>query len=269
MILFTVLGSSGFIGSHLVNRLKCGDFDCYTPAKYEDVAGIKLGHVIDCTGLSADFRTKPFETVESHVCHTLKILRECKFDSFLYLSSTRVYGTREGIARESDIVLNQPLNPNDLYNISKIMGESLCFTSGGENVRVVRLSNVYGYDIKSENFIFSLIRDTLHNKKMVLNTTLDTSKDHISVDYVVKILYQIALHGKYRIYNVAKGENTTTGQIVNKLAELTDCSIEVSKDAQKICYPRICIDRLKEEFAFSPSNIIDDLEGLVEKYREK
>lgn len=269
MILFTVLGSFGFIGSHLVNRLKSEGFDYYTPAKYEDIAGIKLGHVIDCTGLSADFRTKPFETVESHVCHTLKILRECKFDSFLYLSSTRVYGVKGRIAHEEDVIQCQPLDFGDLYNISKIMGEAICFASlGFKNVRVVRLSNVYGYDSKSENFIFSLIRDALHNKKIVLNTTLDSSKDHISVEDVVKILPEIAVHGKHKIYNVASGANTTVGQIVNKLAKLIGCSVGVNKDAQRICYPKICVDRIKEEFAFVPANIIDDLEKLVGKYKE-
>jgi nucleoside-diphosphate-sugar epimerase len=252
----------------LVEYLQGEGVDCYTPAKYEDIAGIKLGHVIDCIGLSADFRTRPFDTVEAHVCRLIKILRQCQFDSFLYLSSTRAYGIREGIAKEGNIIHCQPLDFDDLYNISKIMGEAICSASGRDNVKVVRLSNVYGYDEKSENFIFTLIRDALHKGKIVLNTTLDSNKDHINVEDVVDILPGIAMYGKNNIYNVANGKNTTVGEITKKLSELTGCSVEVGKDAQKICCPRICIDRIKEEFAFSPSNILDDLERLVEKYKE-
>jgi nucleoside-diphosphate-sugar epimerase len=252
-----------------VKKFKNERITCYDPAKFEDISRVKLGHVIDCIGLSADFRTRPFDTVEAHVCRLIKILRDCKFDSFLYLSSTRIYGIKRGVAKEGDIMRCQPLNPSDLYDISKIMGESLCFASGKENIRVARLSNVYGYDSKSENFIFTLIRDALHNGKIVLNTTFDSSKDHISVDDVVRILPEIAMKGKYKIYNVATSKNITAGQIVNKLSELTYCSFNVSKDAGKVCYPKICIDRVKEEFAFSPSSILDDLEGLVEKYKEK
>ncbi len=267
-MVFTVLGAFGFIGSHLAKRLWNEGLECYVPMRDFNVTEDNLGHVIDCTGLSADFRIRPFGTVEAHVCHTLKILRECKFDSFLYLSSTRVYGAREGIAREEDVIHCQPLNSSDLYNISKIMGESICFASGKENVRVVRLSNVYGYDSKSENFIFSLIRDALHNKRIVLNTTLDSSKDHISVDDVVRVLPEIAIKGKYKIYNVATGKNITVGQIISKLYDLTGCGFEVSKDARKICYPVISIDQIKEEFGFIPASIIDDLGKLVDRYKE-
>ena len=266
--MFTVLGSSGFIGSYLVKKLQDEGLSCYAPAKFEDISGIKLGNVIDCAGLSADFRTKPFETVKAHVCHLLKILKQCRFDSFLYLSSTRVYGAREGIAYEEDVIQSQPLDFGDLYNISKIMGESICFASGKDNVRVARLSNVYGYDRKSENFIFSLIRDALKGKKIVLNTTLDSSKDHISVDDVVKILPEIAIRGKHKIYNIAYGENITVGQIVNKLSKLTGCSVEVNKNAKRICLPSISVNRIKEEFAFIPTNIIDDLGQLVGKYKK-
>lgn len=171
MNLITVLGASGFIGSHLVRKLKSQGYDYYAPEKDEDVSMRNLGNVIYCIGLTADFRAKPFDTVDAHVCYLLKVLKQYKFDSFLYLSSTRVYGIREDTAYEEDIIHNQPLDFSDLYNISKIMGESLCFAAGKDKMRVVRLSNVYGYDSKSENFIFSLIRDALREKKIVLNTT--------------------------------------------------------------------------------------------------
>jgi len=280
--MFTVLGSNGFIGWHLVRYLQGEGLRCYSPER-NDIPTAYLGDVIDCTGLSADFRTKPFETVESHVCHTLKILRQCRFDSYLFLSSTRVYGVREGIAYEEDVIQSQPLDFGDLYNISKIMGESICFASGKDNVRVVRLSNVYGYDSKSENFIFSLIRDALGNKKIVLNTTLDSSKDYISVDDVVRILPEIAIRGKHKIYNIAYGENITVGKIVNKLSKLTGCSVEVDEKAKKICYPRICVDRIQDEFAsiptcieqmqnkfaFTPTSILDDLGNLISKYKKE
>jgi len=265
----TILGASGFVGSHLVSHLREKQIH-YWAAHKDDLAIYKsnLGHVIYCIGLTADFRTRPFDTVDAHVCFLLKVLKECKFDSFLYLSSTRVYGSRKGIAREEDTIRVQPLDFDDLYNISKAMGESICFATRKDNVRVVRLSNVYGCDFKSDNFISSLIRDALGNKKIVLYTSLDSGKDYININDVVALLPKIALHGGHRIYNVASGKNITNGQIVSILSRLTDCIVKVDKNAKRICYPSICVNRIKEEFAFNPAMIANDLKGLVSKYND-
>lgn len=265
---FTVLGASGFIGSHLVRYLKQEGHDCFVPARDEDVSTRNLGNVIYCIGLSADFRTKPFETIEAHVCCLVDALQRYSFDSFVYLSSTRVYGAREDIAHEEDVIQNRPLVFSDLYNISKIMGESACFAAGNKNVKVTRLSNVYGYDSQSENFIFSLIRDALKKGKIVLNTTRDSSKDHISVHDVVKMLPLIATRGKHKIYNVASGQNVSAGLIVDRLRDLTGCAVEVAGNAERICFPSMHIGRIKEEFGFQPSSILDDMENLIIDYRK-
>jgi nucleoside-diphosphate-sugar epimerase len=264
---FTVLGSSGFIGSHLVRYLKEEGHDCFAPAKGVDLSAQDLGNVIYCIGLSADFRTKPFETINAHVCCLVDALTQYKFDSFVYLSSTRVYGAREDIAHEEDPIHCQPLIPSDLYNISKIMGESACFATGKDNVRVARMSNVYGYDSQSENFIFTLIRDALNQKKIILNTTRDSSKDHVSVHDVVKILPLIATRGKHKIYNVASGENISAGLIVDRLSSLTGCTVAIAAGAERICFPNIYIERIKKEFEFNHSRILDDLERLITEYK--
>jgi len=263
----TILGASGFIGSHLVSHLREEQINYWAPDR-DDFAIYKrnLGHVIYCIGLTADFRTRPFDTIDAHVCLLLKVLKQCKLDSFLYLSSTRVYGSRQGIAREEDTIKIQPLDFNDLYNISKAMGESICFAMGKDNVRVVRLSNVYGYDFKSKNFLSSLIRDALRNKKIVLYTSLDSRKDYINIKDVVNILPKIAVHGSHKIYNVASGKNITNGQIVNILGRLTGCIVEVDENAKRISYPNICVSRIKEEFAFTPARITDGLNDLVSNY---
>ena len=268
-IKITILGASGFIGSHLVTQLREEQINYWAPDR-EDPTIYKrsLGHVIYCIGLTADFRTRPFDTVNAHVCLLLKVLKQCKFDSFLYLSSTRMYGAGQGIAREEDPLKIHPLDFNDLYNISKAMGESICFATGKDTVRVVRLSNVYGSDFKSENFISSLIRDALRYNKMVLHTSLDSGKDYINIKDAVNILPKIAMHGSHKIYNVASGKNTTNDQIVNIISRLTGSIVEVDKNAKRIGYPTIDISQIKEEFAFSPAMITNDLNELVSKYND-
>src|SRR3954470_22708673 len=96
----TILGGSGFIGSALVERLAKIGLSCQAPDRGQKLTGKKLGDVIYCVGLTADFRSRPLETVDAHVCHLLHVLRDGDFESLVYLSSTRVYRNQTGVASE-------------------------------------------------------------------------------------------------------------------------------------------------------------------------
>jgi len=150
---FTILGGNGFIGSHLVEEISRLDYDCESPAREDQsIFNKNLGHLIYAVGLTANFRERPFDTVRAHVLHLLNILENCSFDSFLYLSSTRVYLKGKKADEDADVRVNSS-DPEDLYNLSKLMGESICFASEKPNVRVVRLSNVFGKKAGSSDFI--------------------------------------------------------------------------------------------------------------------
>lgn len=263
---FTVLGASGFIGSHLAAHLRQAGHECLTPGRDgPPVPPGDLGHVIYCIGLTADFRTRPFDTVRAHVCLLADVLERAAFDSLLYLSSTRIYGNA-GEAEEDRPLQVDPQNPSDLYNLTKITGESLCFACGRPNVRVARLSNVYGGDFGSDNFLSSVLRDALRQGRVVLQTALESAKDYVSIDDVVTLLAAIAQSGRQRLYNVASGINVSNGELLGRIRELTGCELEVSAQARTIAFPRISIERARREFDFSPSRVIDDLPRLVSIY---
>jgi len=265
MNLITVLGASGFIGSHLVARLQELNVPSFAPDRDEDLAGRSLGHLIYCIGLTADFRHRPFETIDAHVCTLLKAIKEYKFDSLLYLSSARLYREQEEIAQEDEPIQVKPLQDDHLYNISKLMGESLSLNCE-RPARIVRLSAVYGNDFASENFLTTIIQDALLKKKVVLQTALDSERDYISVSDVVDLLIKIATGGRERIYNVASGTSLSHLELTKKLSEFTGCQVEVMAGAPKISYPPINIDRIKKEFGFRPASVLADMDRLVEWY---
>ena len=267
MTRITVLGASGFVGSHLATKLKATGVDCYFPGRGEELSGRRLGHLIYAIGLTADFRTRPFETVEAHVCKLLNVLQACEFDSLLYLSSTRLYQGQPGTAHEEDAITVTSLNSDHLYNVSKLMGESLALGSG-RPARVVRLSNVYGGDFNSDNFLSAVIRDAVTHQKVVLRTTLDSAKDYVSIDDVVEGLIRIATEGRERIYNLASGVNVSNRDIMQRISELTGCSVDVEPDARKIVFSPVSIERMRGEFNFAPVCVLDELERLVNLYRQ-
>lgn len=266
--MFTVLGASGFIGSHLVSSLQAQGKPVSAPARGDDLFARPLGHVIYCIGLTADFRARAFDTVRAHVSHLLGILEKAEFESLLYLSTTRVYAGSD-VAAEDAVLSVNPGRADDLYNISKIMGESLCLSSRRSGTKVVRLSNVYGRDFLSQNFLTSVIKDAVEKKRVLLRTSMASEKDYINIEDVIRLLPRIALLGRQQIYNLASGVNTTNAELMNIIEGVTGCSVEVEADAPVISFPRISIDRITEEFEFSPSLIQASLADLVGDYQKQ
>lgn len=262
----TVLGASGFIGSALVKRLRETGVEHFAPDRNERLLNRQLGNIIYCIGLTADFRTRALETVEAHVVELLRVIRDYDFDSLLYLSSTRLYLSAAAPAREEDAVLVSSLDRDDLYSISKVMGESLSLACG-KRTRVVRLSNVYGFDFSSENFLPSIIKDAILTKKVVLHTAPDSEKDYIGLDDAVDALIKIATSGCHNIYNVASGVNVSHQQLLDRIRELTDCEVTFDREAPKTSFPQISVERIRREFDWQPASVLEDMNILIDSYR--
>lgn len=259
---YTVLGAPGFIGRNLVASLRSRGLSVWAPERGSPEIFLRpLGHVFYCIGLTADFRTRPFDTVRAHVSVLAEVLERADFDSLLYLSSTRVYAGLD-MAREDMPLLVNPGNPSDLYNLSKLMGESLCLSCGREGVRVARLSNVVGHDPDSVNFLSELVREA-RGGRIVLRSDPESAKDYILLEDVLDVLPRIAASGRERIYNVAGGENVRHRDLVERLIQLTGCALEVRPDAPSFRFPRIDIMRVRSEFDFTPASVLCALPALL------
>lgn len=265
---FSILGSSGFIGSHLVRHLRGNGVEVFSPARGEPISKERnLGHVIYCIGLNGSLSAaKPLEMAEAHVSHLINILKNFRYESFLYLSSARVYAGAKSTEEEAALPVN-PVIKSDFYAISKLMGEAVCFAVNNPSVRVVRLSNVYGNDFKSSNFLPVIIQEALAKKYLLLQSSLLSAKDYVSVRDVVETLPRLAQSGRHRIYNVASGTNVTHQRLISRLQEITDCRVEVQSAPPVIVYPPINIQRIKQEFDFYPKSVLADLENLVAQFQ--
>ncbi len=261
----TVLGASGLIGARLTQLLKEKGEDVFPVGRdaqinYSD----ELGYVYYCIGVTADYRTRPYETVNAHVHVLQDLLEKARFKALLYLSSTRVYQGANDTTETADLIAN-PTCAADIYNISKMMGESLCLIHENPSVRVARISNVISdYSVDSSlNFFDSILQSVLTNKHLILQTGLESEKDYIDIDDVVDMLYKINIDGGQRIYNLARGINTTTDELLRLLQDNVGFSMNISSQLPVVKFPIINNSRIVSEFDFAAKAISETVQKRI------
>ena len=260
----TVFGAHGFIGGRLCSRLRSQGWEVLALGRGDDYwRSLDLGHAFFCIGLTADFRKRPFETIDAHVNLATEILREAHFDSFLYLSSTRVY-LGSNLGDETSRLQVNPGDPNDLYNLSKLMGEAACLALDRPEVRIARLSNVFGDGMCTDNFLASVIREAAETGSLILRQALDSAKDYVAIGDVIDALVRIAIEGQERLYNVATGRNTSHAEITEAVRALTGCRLSVEPGSLTASFPQISVDRI-ESLGIRPSgDVLAALPGLIQ-----
>jgi len=245
---FTIFGGSGFIGTRLAGQLNALGYDVRPVGRDTwPAAGESLGHVVFTIGMTAQFRGRPFETVETQTLRAYEALSRYRFDSFLYLSSTRVYQGSQRTSEETAIVV-RPSTADAIYNLTKMTAECLCLSLDDPAVRVARLSNVFGPENDSELFVSSVLREAASTGQVVFRSAPQSAKDYIHAADVAELLVDIALAGRERLYNVSFGENVSNSALADALIA---CGVKVAFEdgAPELSFPQIDITRLMREFA--------------------
>lgn len=268
MSVVTVIGGRGFIGSHLVRALAERGREVRVPSRGDALDG-PLGTVVYCAGVTADFREFPYRAVRAHAVDLMPILERGQLERLVYLSSTRVYGLAPAITDEDAELAVRPGDPDQLYNASKIMGESLIAASG-RPAHVLRLSNVVGLDPAGGSFLAQVVRDAVLGGRVTLRTALASEKDYVAIADVVRAILAV-VDGQARgaVYNVAAGVNTSHREIAEALAALTGAAIEVAPGAPAVVFPRIEVARLRRDLVWAPGALIAQLPALVAAYRSQ
>jgi nucleoside-diphosphate-sugar epimerase len=263
----TVLGAGGFVGRHLVRHLQAIGVDCAAPAR-TDTGWLRrpLGHVVYAIGLTADFRARPLDTVEAHVCLLRQLLAEGDFASLTYLSSTRVYSG----AAATDEAARLAVDPNaagDLYNLSKLMGESLCLHGGRARSRVARLSNIVGLRPDPDIFIDQLLDEGRRTGRIQLRTSLASCKDYLWIDDAVALLARMAVSEHTGIFNVASGEAVSNARIAAAIEHALGFAVDAVPDAPDWDFLPLDLARTRQAFPFTPQAFDHYFPEYLRQYR--
>ena len=212
---YTVIGAAGFVGSRVAAHLRDRGIEPFCPVR--DDPGLwdrDLGRIVYCAGLTGDYRTRPFATIEAHVSLLARLVGQAKFDRIVYLSSTRLYDLLpDGVGREDRAIAVNANNPEHLYELSKLLGENLVLHRSGGRGAVARLSYVFGWDDDAQGFLSDWLRAARDATKLTLDSGPSVARDYIHVEDVATALVALADSGRTDIVNVARGEMLSNADI--------------------------------------------------------
>jgi len=192
---FIVTGASGFVGSHLVERLGSlghrvlalslsNGFD----VRSDELPDGPIDHVFHLaarTGVAEAWQD-PFSFFEVNALGTFRVLDQCRRRGYpaCYLSSFLYSGDADAGAKETDTI--KPDNP---YAFSKYIGEQICGFFGTHfrsTAVVLRPANIYGPGQDAKFLIPHVISQLIdEHTSEILVQDLAPRRDYIHVDDVV------------------------------------------------------------------------------------
>lgn len=242
----------------------------------------EINYIIHAAGIASPFyyRKYPFETLDVAVTGTrnmLEIARKKKVDSFLFFSSSEIYGDPTPDAIPTNETYNgnvSPIGPRSYYDESKRLGETLCMMYNyfyKTPTKIVRPFNIFGPGMRSDDYrvIPSYLYNALHDKPIQVYSSGTQTRTFCYISDAVIGFLLVLLCGKNgEAYNVGNDRNEIDmSDLAKVFNQMFNNKLRVNYASYPKGYPqgepqRRCPDLSKiiTEFGYFPK--IDLEEGL-------
>ena len=263
MTVVTIIGASGFIGSHLVDSLlvrgyqvravsralpgllsksslnspslslfplDIQNYDCLKLA----VSGSDIVYHLACSTLPASSNLDPRSDVRVNLLGTLNLLDICVAENISRLVVISSGGTVYGVPRFVPITEEHPTDPICSYGITKLAIEkyvSLYNKLYGLNGIILRVSNPYGERQRcdsSQGVIPIFLRQALERHPLKILGDGSSVRDYLYISDLMNALLA-AMHyvGSEYLFNIGSGSGLSLIDLVNEIEKLLEYSIEV------------------------------------------
>ena len=267
-----VTGGTGFIGSHLVERLVAEG----AKVRVSSIEGIgHLAHIQDSVelierditeelndlveGIECVFhlaavtdlaacRDNPLMALRVNTFGTLNLLESATragVKKVAYVSTLGVYGVPDRFPQSE----SHPVAPVEPYAASKLSAEYFVLTypkTYGLSTSVARCFNTYGPRQRNTMVVPGIITQALQDGCVQVGN-LDSTRDFIYVGDVVDGLLQTMETGKDDVFNLGTGRETSIRALITMIGRILDVDIDVRvveerKRDSRIDVPRSCAD---------------------------
>lgn len=227
-----VTGSSGFVGKHLVDRLKEDGFKVIPFSRTEGQDVTSMDDFLDLSPVDVIFHLaaianvplsweNPQQVLNVNLGGTANVLEFARRGgSRVIYANSYPYGTVQHLPTNEE----QPTSAENPYGISKLAAEDLCrvyATRYQLTITSLRLFNIYGPGQSERMIISQMIRELKEDGKI---TVLDGSpkRDFVFIADVVDA-YIKAMEKQTRgfsIYNIGSGTSISIRKVAEMLARI-------------------------------------------------
>lgn len=277
-----ITGADGFIGSHLTEALVRAGRDVRALVMYNsfnswgwldrcsvDVAGkfeVFAGDIRDPHGVREAMKGcdrvlhlaaliaipysyhSPDTYVDTNVKGTLNVLqaaRELEVQRVIHTSTSEVYGT----ARFVPITEDHPLQPQSPYSATKIAADQLALSfhySFATPVSIIRPFNTYGPRQSARAVIPTVIAQIASGRRRIkLGATHPTRDFNYVSDTVAAFVAALdAPDITGAVINVGSNFEISIGALVEQIADVMGCEVEIECEAERLRPARSEVERL-------------------------
>lgn len=241
-----VTGSEGFIGSMLCAKLRDdgavvkgidlkSGFDITDWGLFKNLENVNLVYHLAAIMFVPYAFKNPRNVYMVNVIGTLNVLEFCRLNDIkkLIFASSFVYGQPQYLPIDE----KHPVNPNNPYARSKVMGEELCrgySEDHGINCVVLRPFNIYGPG-QNEDFLIPLIfKQIRENNRIELNDPTPKRDLLFVTDMIDAYIKAGELEGfKFEVFNIGYGKSYSVNEIVEMALQITGKQIDVIYNGER------------------------------------
>lgn len=229
-----VIGASGLVGYNCYVFLKRQDinvlgthrhFPTSFTQKFDTIVlgdeennilnSFKPNVIIHCAALTNvdECETNVEKSYSQTVISVKNVIRiATKYNSkVVYISTDYVFNGINGPYKETDDV-----DPINVYGEHKLLSEILIREHCSNNL-IVRVTNVYGDEIRGKNFVSRLLSTPNDVKKLKL--PIDQFATPINAADIAKAIYHLIIDNKFGIYHLASTDYCNRYQLANMIID--------------------------------------------------
>ena len=271
MIEVIVTGASGYIGSHLIKKLKEKNFDVigFSRSKKKNLVKIKSYQELPPSKyliyLSEESNISIFNRLnKKKVAKNQKIISKLskKYKTnFIYTSSSKVYSDQ----------LKKKLNEKDKiiissnYEKNKVVCENIVLKNKGV---VLRISNIYGNHIKKES-VFKKIIKQLNNNKVIKLLNTNSVRDYLFIEDLIDLIILILKRPVSGVFNVGTGSGTSIIELLKVIFKIykKEKPIKVISNEYKFSSQILDISKTSKTYNWKPRyKILTKLRKVIKNY---
>lgn len=114
----------------------------------------------------------------------------------VYISTDYIFDGKEGPYRE-----DAPSNPLSVYGRHKLEAETIAINEVA-NTLVLRVTNVYGTELRNKNFVARIMDQCLQQQKLILKLPFDQYASPTNALDIARAMYLLLRDGKSGIYHI-------------------------------------------------------------------